>query len=97
MTPHFCEELWQVAGHNQPLRAQIWPNFDPAAAAEDELTVVVQVNGKLRSRLQVPAETSEEEIKKLALADERASSFTAGKSVQKIIVVKGKLVNIVVK
>ena len=97
MVPHFCEELWQGVGHNQPLQTQPWPDFDPAAAAEDELTIVVQVNGKLRSRLQVSAETGEDEIKALALADERVSSFTAGRMVQKIIVVKGKLVNIVIK
>jgi leucyl-tRNA synthetase len=97
MVPHFCEELWQATGHSQPLRTRSWPDFDPAAAEEDELTIVVQINGKLRSRLQVPAETGEEEIKALALADERVSSLTAGGTVQKIIVVKGKLVNIVIR
>ncbi|CAK8720157.1 Leucine--tRNA ligase [Candidatus Electronema halotolerans] len=97
MMPHFCEELWQGTGHSQPLRTQSWPEFDPSAAEEDELTIIVQVNGKLRSRLQVPVETGEEEIKTLALADERVSSFTAGRTVQKIIVVKGKLVNIVIR
>jgi len=97
MVPHFCEEMWQLTGHAQPLQLQTWPSFDPAAAEEDELTIVVQVNGKLRGRLTVPAETGEEEIKQLALADEKVSGFISGKTVQKIVVVKGKLVNIVLK
>ena len=97
MVPHFCEELWQATGHKQPLQEHIWPSFDNAATEEDEVTIVVQVNGKLRSRLQVPTATSEEEVKTLAMADERVTSFIVGKSVQKIIVVKDKLVNIVAK
>jgi leucyl-tRNA synthetase len=97
MVPHFCEEMWQLTGHAQPLQLQTWPSFDPAAAEEDELTIVVQVNGKLRGRLTVPADTGEEEIKQLALADEKVSGFISGKTVQKIVVVKGKLVNIVLK
>ncbi|MCW5200106.1 class I tRNA ligase family protein, partial [Desulfobulbus sp. F1] len=97
MVPHFCEEMWQLTGHSQTLQMQAWPSFDPAAAEEDELTIVVQVNGKLRGRLTVSAATGEEEIKQLALADEKVSGFIAGKAVQKIIVVKDKLVNIVIK
>ncbi len=97
MVPHFCEELWQLTGHSQTLQKQRWPDANYAATLEDELTIVIQVNGKLRSRLQVPTETGEEEIKALALADERVTSFITEKSVQKIIVVKDKLVNIVVK
>jgi leucyl-tRNA synthetase len=97
MVPHFCEEMWQLTGHEQPLQLQTWPSFDPAAAEEDELTIVVQVNGKLRGRLTVAADTSEEEIKRFALVDEKVRGFIAGKAVQKIIVVKDKLVNIVIK
>ena len=97
MVPHFCEEMWQSTGHVQPLQEQSWPSFDPAAAEEDELTVVVQVNGKLRGRLTVPSATGEEALKAKALDDDKVRGFIAGKAIQKIIVVKDKLVNIVVK
>ncbi|MGX9726425.1 MAG: leucine--tRNA ligase [Candidatus Electronema sp. VV] len=97
MVPHFCEEMWQLTGHSQTLQERGWPDFDPAAAAEDELTIVVQINGKLRARLTVPVGTGEEEQKALALADERVSGFIAGKALKKIVVVQGKLVNIVVQ
>uniref|UniRef100_UPI0040562EA6 leucine--tRNA ligase n=1 Tax=Candidatus Electronema sp. TaxID=2698783 RepID=UPI0040562EA6 len=98
MVPHFCEEMWQLTGHRQTLQERGWPDFDIAAAAEDELTIVVQINGKLRARLTVPAGTGEEEQKALALADERVSGFiAAGKALKKIVVVKDKLVNIVVQ
>ncbi|MCI5146535.1 MAG: leucine--tRNA ligase, partial [Candidatus Electrothrix sp. AR3] len=95
MVPHFCEELWQVSGHTQPLETQQWPSYDSAAVQEDELTIVVQINGKVRSRLQVAAGMKDDELKKEALANERIMQFTAGKAPKKIIVVKGKLVNIV--
>lgn len=96
MVPHFCEELWQMTGHEDSLDREQWPAFDPEAAQEDELTIVVQVNGKVRSRLQLAADTEEEDIKRNALDDERIRNFTGDKTVKKIIVVKGKLVNIVI-
>ena len=97
MVPHFCEEMWQSTGHVKPLQEQSWPSFDPAAAEEDELTIVIQINGKLRGRLTVPANTAEAELRAQALADDKVMSFIADKTVQKIIVIKDKLVNIVVK
>uniref|UniRef100_UPI0040570601 leucine--tRNA ligase n=1 Tax=Candidatus Electrothrix sp. TaxID=2170559 RepID=UPI0040570601 len=96
MVPHFCQELWQVTGHKKTLDHQQWPEYDTEAIKEDELTIVVQINGKVRSRLQVAADTDEEEIKQAALDDERIINFVDNKPVKKIIVVKGKLVNIVV-
>jgi leucyl-tRNA synthetase len=96
MVPHFCEELWQITGHNQTMDLQHWPAFDPAAAQEDELTIVVQVNGKVRSRLQVSTEVTDDELKEMALADARVIKFMGGKESKKIIVVKRKLVNIVI-
>ncbi len=96
MVPHFCEEMWEITGHGEQIAAARWPTFDPEAAREDELTIVVQVNGKVRSRLQVAADISDEELKELAMADERVHKFTGGKAAKKIIVVKRKLVNIVV-
>ena len=96
MVPHFCEELWEFIGHEQPLDRQCWPFHDPEAAQEDELTIVVQVNGKVRTRIQVNTNISDDALKEKALADERVIKFMAGKDTKKIIVVKGKLVNIVV-
>ncbi len=95
MTPHLCEELWQALGHTTLIAEAPWPSFDPEAAREEEITVVVQVNGKLRSRIQVPPETSSQEMERLAMADGKVQKFTAGKTVRKVIVVPGKLVNIV--
>ncbi|MCI5192819.1 MAG: leucine--tRNA ligase [Candidatus Electrothrix sp. AU1_5] len=96
MVPHFCQELWQFIGYNTPLDHQQWPTYSTEAIKEDELTIVVQVNGKVRSRLQVATGTDTEEIKQQALDDERIIKFISDKTVKKIIVVKGKLVNIVV-
>lgn len=96
MVPHFCEELWQITGHDQTMDLQHWPAFDSAAAREDELTIVVQVNGKVRSRLQVSTVVTDNELKEMALADARVNKFMDGKESKKIIVVKRKLVNIVI-
>jgi leucyl-tRNA synthetase len=96
MVPHFCEELWKITGHEQAMDRQSWPSHDSEAAKEDELTIVIQVNGKVRTRLQVGIEVSDDALKEKALADERIIKFMAGKAAKKIIVVTGKLVNIVV-
>lgn len=96
MVPHICAEMWQMIGHSEVLDTQAWPTFSPEAAKEDELTIVIQICGKVRSRLQVPADIEEDELKSMALADERVQKFMEDKPVRKIIVVKGKLVNIVV-
>lgn len=76
---------------------QDWPIADPALAAEDELEVPVQINGKVRSRVVVPVATSKEELEKAALAEEKIRTSLEGKQVVKVIVVPGKLVNIVAK
>jgi leucyl-tRNA synthetase len=94
--PHVSEELWESLGHGGGIEADGWPAYDPAAAVEDELLIVVQVNGKLRGKVTVPASASEEEVKSAALGDDKVMSFTEGKSLKKIIYVPGKLVNIVV-
>ncbi|MEW6220572.1 MAG: leucine--tRNA ligase [Thermodesulfobacteriota bacterium] len=96
MVPHLAEELWQTLGHDQPLAFAAWPAFDPAVAQEDLVTVVVQVNGKLRSRLTVPPGTASGELQAMALADDKVLRFLAGKPVRKAIVVPDKLVNLVV-
>lgn len=94
--PHITEELWQRMGNSVALSQTAWPEYDHDAVVEDELLVVIQVNGKLRSKLTVPACTGEEELKALALADEKVLPFIEGKVVRKVICVQGKLVNIVV-
>jgi leucyl-tRNA synthetase len=94
--PHLAEELWHVLVHCDTLAYEPWPPFDPALTKADEIEVPVQINGKLRLRLTVPAEISKEDLEKTALADERVRQLIAGKQVRKIIVVPGKLVNVVV-
>ncbi|MDA3970474.1 MAG: leucine--tRNA ligase [Desulfobulbaceae bacterium] len=95
MVPHFSEELWQLVGNEGTLTHSPWPVFDEEATRVDEITLVIQVNGKVRSRLQVLPTISEDEIKQMASEDERVLKFTAGKQIRKIIVIKNKLVNIV--
>ena len=96
IVPHFSDELWHVLGYDASVLDTPWPKFDPACLILDELTVVVQVNGKLRSRFEIHANADDETIKNRALSDERVEKFIGGKAVRKIIVVKKKLVNIVV-
>jgi len=96
IVPHFAEELWQALGHRSSVLLASWPQYRVAALEEDALLVVVQVNGKLRSRFQVATNTDEKTIKERALADKRILNFIDGKAIKKVIVVKNKLVNIVV-
>ena len=94
--PHITEELWQRMGHGIPLSETAWPAYDQEAALDEEKLIVVQVNGKLRSKITVPAGTDEDIIKSMALADEKVLPFISGEQVRKVICVPGKLVNIVV-
>lgn len=96
MVPHFASEMWQTIGKKSDLEGQPWPVYDTEAAKEDLLTVVVQVNGKVRSRLEVPADISSEALEKLAHADENTLKFIDNKPIKKTIVIQKKLVNIVV-
>ncbi|MDR2549351.1 MAG: leucine--tRNA ligase [Desulfobulbus sp.] len=95
MAPHFCEELWQATGHGQPLNDAAWPAFNADAAKEDEITIVVQVNGKVRGKLLVDADADEAALQQLALDEEKVAKVLAGQKPKKIIVVPRKLVNIV--
>lgn len=94
--PHAAEELWEGLGHSGGIDAASWPVHDPAAEEEEELTIVVQVNGKLRGKVTVAAGAGEEEVRTAALADDKVKGHIGGKAVRKIIYVPGKLLNIVV-
>jgi leucyl-tRNA synthetase len=95
--PFVAAELWETLGENGNLLRHPWPAFDPALAKEDEATYVIQINGKLRSHLVVPAESPEDMVKERALADEKVKAAVNGKEIAKVIVVAGKLVNVVVR
>jgi len=95
IAPHIAEELWERLGKEYSVHAGFWPEVDESAAAEDEVTLVVQVNGKVRDRLVVPADIDDEAAREMALASDGARRFTDGKTVRKVIVVPGRLVNIV--
>jgi leucyl-tRNA synthetase len=94
--PHMCEELWEVLGHPDGLTAATWPELNAEVAKAEEIVVPVQVNGKVRSRLTVPAEASEKELEEMALADPAVMAHLAGKPVRKVVVAKGRLVSLVV-
>jgi leucyl-tRNA synthetase len=94
--PHMAEELWQMLDHPQTLADAPWPQFDPSVARAEEVVVPVQVNGKVRARLTLPAGLSDEEMKERVLADQAVQKHIAGKSVKKIVVAKGPLVSVVI-
>ncbi len=96
-TPHMAEELWEQMGREGGIVFAPWPAFDPAVAKADEVVIPVQVNGKVRGRVTVPADSSEDEIREAALADPPVAAYVAGKSVVKVIVAKGKLVSLVIR
>ncbi len=93
--PHISEELWSFLGHAGSIFKEAWIHYDAEAAKAEEILIVVQVNGKVRSRITVDADASDEAIKEIALADQRIQELTSGKTLRKVIVVPKKLVNIV--
>jgi leucyl-tRNA synthetase len=95
MAPHVTEEIWRALGHSTSVHLEPWPKFDPTLTRDETVTVVVQVNGKVRDRLQVPAGTSEADIRDLALNSEPVSRHLAGKSPTKFIFIKDKMLSIV--
>ena len=95
--PHVADELWEGLGYSEPLLRVSWPAYDASLAAEDELEIPVQVNGKLRGRIRVAVDVSEEELRRRAQAEEKVAQYLNGRQVVKVIVVPKKLVNIVVK
>lgn len=95
--PHFSEELWQLLGMDFTIFDESWPVWDEAALIKDEIEIAIQVNGKIRGRIMVPSDATEDMIKEMSLAADFTRSATEGKSIMKVIVVRGSLVNIVVK
>ena len=96
MTPHLAEELWEMLGHKDGLWTVAWPEINEELAKEDEVEIPVQVNGKVRGRVTVPAGASQDEVMKRALEDAGVEGHLAGKTVRKVIFVQDKLLNIVV-
>jgi leucyl-tRNA synthetase len=97
LAPHFAEELWQLLSHDQSLAYEPWPEFDREAVREDTVEVPVQINGKLRARVMVPAGASKEGLEQAARDDARVAELLAGQTIVKVVVVPGRMVNFVVK
>jgi len=95
IAPHIAEELWERMGHGDTITYEPWPEYDEAWTVDQEIEIVIQVNGKIVDRIKVAADAPEDELERLAKASGRVQELTSGKTVRKTIVVKGKLVNIV--
>lgn len=95
ITPHICAELHEALGQTGDILTAPWPSVDDKALVEDSKLIIVQVNGKLRTKLTVAADADKESVEALALSDENVAKFTDGKTVRKVIFVPGKLLNIV--
>ena len=96
ITPHICHQLWQTLGHDEAIVDARWPDVDEAALKQDKIELMVQVNGKLRSKIAVAADAEQDAIEAVAFAEENVKKFTEGKAVKKVILVPGRLLNIVV-
>ncbi len=94
--PHVCEELWTQLGHTRSVFREAWPGYDPAALLLSEVEIPVQVNGRLRSRVVVPSEITEDELRSKVLEDPKVRTWTDGKKVQRFVIVPKKLVNLIV-
>jgi len=95
ITPHICAELYTLLGLGDDILSSTWPAVDESALVEDSKLIIVQVNGKLRAKLTVPADASQNDVEAMANAEENVAKFTEGKTVRKVIYVPGKLLNIV--
>ena len=95
ITPHMCHELWQSIGNGKAVEDTLWPQVDNSALVEDEKLIIVQVNGKLRGKITVAADATQDQVQEIGLAEENVAKFIDGKTVRKVIYVPGKLLNIV--
>ena len=96
-SPHVTEELWAQLGHGESLFKQPWPSADPAALTRREVTVVLQVDGKVRSRLTLDVDADEARVQGLALADDKVRPWLQGRQVERVVVVPNRLVNVVTR
>ena len=96
-TPHLSEELWRRLGGTESVHLQSWPKWDEGLAADATITLVVQINGKLRDRMETPAGISEDQARALALANPRLAKYLEDKQIVKVIFAEGRLLNIVVR
>ena len=96
MVPHIADEMWEALGKERSVLREPWPQWDEEAVMEEKQLVVVQVNGKLRNKIYVSPSASNEEVQEAALTDERIKRFINGKPIRKVVVVPGRLVNVVV-
>jgi leucyl-tRNA synthetase len=97
VTPHICEEMWELLGHNKTIAFESWPTYDEEKTKDNDVLYVVSINGKVRDKFNISASSSDEEVKAQAFALPRIQELTSGKEIVKVIVVKGKIVNIVIK
>lgn len=95
ITPHIAEELWEKLGHDGTITYEAWPAYDEAKLVDDEVEIVVQINGKVKAKLMVPADANREALEEIAMGDVKIKEQIDGKTVRKVIAVPGKLVNIV--
>lgn len=96
-TPHFCDELWEKTGHAALLEQEPWPNYDPGYVTEQTINVMIQINGKIRDKVEVKPDEEEAVIKEMALQSERVQQYTDGKQIVKTIFIKNKMLSLVVK
>jgi leucyl-tRNA synthetase len=94
-TPHIAEELWEMIGYAQSISLQSWPMWDEEMAKDEQIELVIQINGKLRNKLMISQGLPDETVKEMALKDDKVAEAIAPKSIKKVIVIKGRLVNIV--
>ena len=95
--PHLCHHLWTELGNKEAMIDVVWPKVDESALIQEEVELVVQVNGKLRAKIMAPIDAESQSIQEMALAEEKVARFTGGKRIIKFIVVPNKLVNVVIK
>lgn len=95
VAPHLAEEMWEKLGHEGTISYEQWPTYDESKLVDDEVEIVVQVNGKMKAKLMISKEATREEMEQIAMNDEKVQEQVAGKTVRKVIAVPGKLVNIV--
>ena len=96
LTPHICEELWRKLGHTTSVFKESWPAYEEKHLERETIEIAIQITGRVRSRIHVPADIDEETLKQTALNDEKIKSWIKGKNIRNIIIVPKRLVNIVI-